>query len=165
MKADPFYLEVSKEIIYINHIGKIILLFRPSQLNKNANLTSLGYELYEIGKTYGYNSRKYFYKFAKIIWSQGKHFDLIKDIKKYSHNLEFASITDAKKHVFCKFEDAEDIKRNPNRAVKKDSTKLFSITPSLDKAWNHFWKAHERYTSGYGFNFYDEEIENTSFVE
>ena len=128
--------------------------------DENANLTPLGQDLYEIGKIYGYDSEKYFYKFAKIILIQGKHFDLIQDIKKYSHGLEFDSITDAKKHVFSKFEDAGLIKRNFGRAVEAGRTKLFSmqfqVWSKLDIISN---KSADRYTSGFGFNFNENRIE------
>ena len=128
--------------------------------DENANLTQLGNELYEIGKTYGYNSEKYFFKFAQIFLVQGKHYDLIQDIKKYSHGLEFDSITDAKKHVFSKFEDAGLIKRNIARAVEAGRTKLFSMQ---FQAWTKLGiisnKPSERYTSGFGFNFNEKRIE------
>jgi len=128
--------------------------------DERAELTSLGQELYQIGKKYGYHSRQYFYRFAKIILVEGKHYDLIQDIKKYSHGLEFDSITDAKKHVFSKFEDAGLIKRNVGRAVERGRTKLFSMQ---FQAWTKLGiipnTATNRYISGHGFNFDESRIE------
>ena len=128
--------------------------------DSNCRLTKTGQQYLEIGNKYGPTSRELFLYFGKLFLEDGNHFDLILDLESSIKNKSFDSAISARVHSQYYLEENGLYKRNPNRAVVKNRTKIFQNEFQLyrklgilprnefsDNKYNFIWEEIDKYLS------------------
>ena len=95
--------------------------------DSNYILTETGRKYLNIGLKYGANSEELFLYFGKLFLEDGNHFDLIMDLEKSIKGEAFESNIQARVFSQKYMEKMGLYKRNPARAVKEGSTKIFKM--------------------------------------
>lgn len=126
--------------------------------DSNYILTETGRKYLNIGLKYGANSEELFLYFGKLFLEDGNHFDLIMDLEKSIKGEAFESNIQARVFSQKYMEKMGLYKRNPARAVKEGSTKIFQNEFQLWSKLNIF-KDNIRYTPEKGYNFDWEKID------
>ena len=128
--------------------------------DNNCRLTKTGQQYLEIGNKYGPTSRELFLYFGKLFLEDGNHFDLILDLETSIKNKSFDSAKSARVHSQYYLEENGLYKRNPNRAVVKNRTKIFQNEFQLyrklgilprnefsENKYNFIWEEIDKYLS------------------
>ena len=147
-QGDNLFKSYRKNLFtFISHLGL---------WDENFNLTDIGEKYYIFGKKYGGHSKEFTNYIGKLMLTEGRLYEFIKDLKHYSNpDLDY---TNAKKDIFDKFENDGLVKRNFGRARVKNRTKLFGMEL---QAVSHLGilPSRNRWIVGKGFNFDDNKIE------